>query len=120
MISESFVFTKTVMKKSYQVTIMGQKFILKTEHDENHVKRIADYVNRVMHGIKQKAQTISTQNVAILGALNIAEEMFDREEGMKDLVHDWKERLIEAVPQCLLNDENASDAKDPSLSQDKH
>lgn len=87
------------MKKSYQVTILGQKFVLKTEHDEAHVKKVADYVNKIMHGIQQKAQTISTQNVAILGALNIAEDLFSREEDIKDMIFDWKERLKDTLVQ---------------------
>ena len=85
------------MKKSYHVNILGQKFVLKTENDENHVKQVADYVNKIMHGIKEKTDTISTQNIAILGALNIAEELFARDESMRDLVTDWRDRLEEVT-----------------------
>lgn len=81
------------MKKSYQVNILGQKFVLKTENDELHVKKVADYVNKIMHGLKERASTISTQNIAILGALNIAEEMFAREGKQKEMVSSWKHRL---------------------------
>ena len=85
------------MKKSYEVSILDQKFVLKTENDENHVKRVADFVNKIMHNIKQSSQTISTQNVAILGALNIAEEMFLREDDTKAVISDWKERLEQSL-----------------------
>jgi cell division protein ZapA (FtsZ GTPase activity inhibitor) len=81
------------MKKAYEVKILDQKFVLKTDNDENHVKRIADYVNKVMHEIKHRTQTISTQNIAILGALNIAEELFAHEDESKAMVSDWKNRL---------------------------
>lgn len=85
------------MKKSYEVTILNQKFVLKTDNDEAHVKRVADYVNKTFHEIQARTQTISTQNVAILGALNIAEEMFSREEKSKTLVGEWQQRLEGAV-----------------------
>lgn len=85
------------MKKSYHVNILGQKFVLKTENDEAHVKKVADYVNKIMHGIKEKTATISTQNIAILGALNIAEELFAKDEDVKDMVADWRERLEETL-----------------------
>lgn len=85
------------MKKTYDVNILGQKFVLKTENDEDHVKQVADYVNKIMHGIKQRTSTISTQNIAILGALNIAEEMFNREDQTKTMVTNWRDRLKEAL-----------------------
>lgn len=89
------------MKKSYHVSILGQMFVLKTENDERHVKKVADFVNKIMHGLKERSSTISTQNIAILGALNIAEEMFNREGEFKSMVSDWKVRLSETL------DENA-------------
>lgn len=90
------------MKKSYEVTILNQKFVLKTDNDEGHVKRVADYVNKTFHEIQARTQTISSQNVAILGALNIAEEMFSRGEKSKTLVGEWKQRLEGAVADISL------------------
>ena len=86
------------MKKSYEVTILDQKFVLKTENDENHVKRVADYVNKVLHDIREHSKTISTQNIAILGALNIADEMFSRDDHTRVLIQEWKKRLELVVP----------------------
>ena len=85
------------MKKSYEVKILDQKFVLKTDNDETHVKRIADYVNKIMHDIRQRSHTISTQNIAILGALNIAEEFFAHEEEIKTQISEWRDRLMQAV-----------------------
>lgn len=85
------------MKKTYEVSILGQKFVLKTENDESRVKQVADYVNKIMHEIKQRTAAISTQNIAILGALNITEEMFAREERSKELVTEWRDRLRELI-----------------------
>lgn len=85
------------MKKSYIVNILNQKFVLKTNNDEQHVKLVADHVNKVMNDIKKRTQTISTQNIAILGALNIAEELFARQDETKIMVKDWKDRLSSVV-----------------------
>lgn len=81
------------MKKTYDIKILGQKFSLRTENDETHVKRVADFVNKIMHELQQKSSNISTQNIAILGALNIADEMISKELKTKSLIKDWKERL---------------------------
>lgn len=85
------------MKKAYEVIILNQKFVLRTENDEFHVKRVADYVNKVFHEIQSKAQTISTQNVAILGALNIAEELFTRDDKTRTQIGEWKKNLQDAL-----------------------
>lgn len=84
------------MTKTYEVSILKQKFHLKTDQDEAHVKRVADYVNKVFHAIETKNGNLSTQNIAILGALNIAEEMFVKDSNYHQKIKDWKIRL-EAV-----------------------
>lgn len=81
------------MKKSYEVMILNQKFVLRTEQNEEHVKKVTEFVNKTFNDIKERAKNISTQNVAILAALNIAEQMLVREEEMKGDVAEWKSRL---------------------------
>ena len=83
----------SVVSNSYEVVILNQRLVLKTENDENHVRHVTEYVNRVFDDIKGQAQNVSTQNIAILGALNIAEQMLLREENNKKIVTDWKNRL---------------------------
>lgn len=81
------------MKNTYEVTILNQKFLLKTEKDEKHVQKVTNYVNEVFQEIRSHAQNVSTQNIAILGALNIAEEMILKTEESRQLVTSWKRRL---------------------------
>jgi cell division protein ZapA (FtsZ GTPase activity inhibitor) len=92
------------MKNSYEVTILNQKFVLRTELDGEHVRRVADYVNKVFGDIQQRAQNVSTQNIAILGALNIAEQMMLSEEQARDAVTRWKSRLEGLLPQDAVPD----------------
>lgn len=88
------------MTNTYEVRILNQKFQLKTDNDESHVKIISDYVNKVFHEIEQKNHNISSQNVAILGALNIAEELFAKQELNQKKITEWKNRLNDlASPQ---------------------
>lgn len=82
------------MKNSYEVTILNQKFVLKTENDEEHVQKIAALVNGVFDEVKDRAQNVSTQNIAILGALNLAEKILLETEKTKTMVGSWKERLV--------------------------
>lgn len=82
------------MKKSYEVQILNQKFVLKSEHDAKHVRKISDFVNETVDNIKEKTGgSLSTQNIAILAALNIAEELFQQDIENKEMVDNWKKRL---------------------------
>lgn len=85
------------MKNSYEVILLNQKFVLKTENNEAHVKQVTDYVNRIFEDVGRRAANVSTQNIAILAALNIAEDMFNREAKMNGQIEEWKTRLEELV-----------------------
>ena len=81
------------MKKTYNVTILDQNLTLKTEKDESHVKRVADQVNKVFFEIQQNADRKSMLKIAILGALNLADEIVQQEQAHKEQVRDWKDEI---------------------------
>lgn len=81
------------MKKSYDLTILNQKFTLKSENDEKQVKKVADYVNKKMHEIVSTNKAISTANVAILAALNIADDFYQYKRRKKEMTSSWVEKL---------------------------
>jgi cell division protein ZapA len=64
------------MKKSYEVSILNQKFVIKSESDERYVQKVADYVNKKIHEIMTNTKSVSTLSVAILTALNVADDYF--------------------------------------------
>lgn len=64
------------MQKPVEVTILGQKFVVKSESEEIYVREVATFVDKKMNEILQKAKSVSNLNVAILSAMNIADEYF--------------------------------------------
>lgn len=64
------------MKKSFEVNIFNHKFTLKSEEDERYVQRVADFVNRKLFEIQEKTKSVSSLNIALLAALNIADDLF--------------------------------------------
>ncbi len=64
------------MKRTFEVTLLNQKFHLKSDSDEKHVQRVADYVNKKLFDIQEKTRSVSSLNVALLAALNIADDFF--------------------------------------------
>jgi cell division protein ZapA len=85
------------MKKSYDLTILNQKFTIKSEADEKHVKKVADYVNKKMFEIVSGNKAIATANVAILAALNIADDFYKFREEKNTQVTQWAGRLEDLV-----------------------
>lgn len=81
------------MKKSYDLTILNQPLTIKSDGDEKHVKKVADYVNKKMHEIVSSKKAISTANVAILAALNIADDLFNEKRLQILKVQGWMGRL---------------------------
>lgn len=57
-----------------QVEIYGQPYTLRSDGDSPHIEELASYVDGKMHEIAQSTATVDSLKVAILAALNIAEE----------------------------------------------
>ncbi len=62
------------MKRTVEVAVMGQKFMVRSDSQEDYVSEIADYVNEKVAEITSKTKSIPSLNVAILAAMNIADE----------------------------------------------
>ena len=72
------------MKKTHEISILNQKFVLKSEDDEKYLHKIADYVNQKAYEIQANAQSVSTLRVALLVALNLADEYFKLQKKQKE------------------------------------
>jgi cell division protein ZapA len=73
------------MKNSVRVEILGREYNIKSDEGEERVRKVAEYVNEKIKRISESAKTISTLNVAILAAMDIANEFFEFQEGHSNL-----------------------------------
>ena len=62
------------MKKALDVQILGQKFTISSDAEEDYMLKVAGYVDGKMQEIMQSPKTVTKSNVAMLAALNIADE----------------------------------------------
>jgi cell division protein ZapA len=84
------------MKKPVEVEIMGQNITLRSEEEENYVRRVAGYVDGKMQEVVKTTRPIAKFNVAMLAAMNIADEyhrLKERYETMIDRMDDLSKRL---------------------------
>lgn len=88
------------MKNLVRVEILGREYTVKSDEGEERVKNIAAYVNGKIKEVSESSQTVSTLNLAILAALNIANDYFEAVEGQKSFwqsVEARSGRLIEMI-----------------------
>jgi cell division protein ZapA len=62
------------MKKALDVEILGQKFTISSDADEGYMLKVAGYVDGKMQELMRSPRTVTKSNVAMLAALNIADE----------------------------------------------
>ncbi|MGA2957027.1 MAG: cell division protein ZapA [Thermodesulfobacteriota bacterium] len=91
------------MKNLVSVEILGREYTVKSDEGEERVKKIAEYVNEKLKRISEGTKTVSTLNVAILAAMEIANEYFEALEGHSSLTQKVEKmevksgRLIEMI-----------------------
>ncbi|HEY4185399.1 MAG TPA: cell division protein ZapA [Polyangia bacterium] len=73
------------MKRSVTVQVAGQRYTLKTDDDDRLVRSLAGYVDGKFRDIQKMTRNPDTQAVAILTALQVAEELFQTREESAEL-----------------------------------
>lgn len=92
------------MPKAVQVRIMGQKFTLRSDDEEEHIRKVADYVDGKMHEVSQSTHPGGKYNMAMLVALNIADE-YHRLKDDYDEAANRVDRLLERLATTLSEDD---------------
>ena len=88
------------MKRSVTVQIAGVRYALKTDEDDRWVKAVAAFVDGKIRYTQKHARTPDTQSVAVLTALQIAEELFNerRESGeLRKKIREKSQSLLDVL-----------------------
>ncbi len=63
--------------KNAEVEIFGTSYTVKGDEDPEYVQSLARYVDEKMRALQKKSpSTVSAQKIAVLAAVNIADELF--------------------------------------------
>jgi len=68
-----------------RVNIYGREYSIRGEGDPSYVSEIAHYVDMKMRQMTDNITMASSAKVAILAALNITDELFQKERQLKEL-----------------------------------
>lgn len=88
--------------RATQVTILGQEYVISGDIDPEYVQKIAKYVSDHMKALHEKTVGMSTTRLAVLTAMNIADELLtlrseiDQAERLGDERADEIESRIDA------------------------
>ena len=90
--------------KSVRVEIYEQSYHIRGELDEKYVAELARFVDQKMRDVAEATRTVDTLRVAVLAALNIADELHSlrtREQELEGSLRDRAERCLLLVEQAL-------------------
>jgi cell division protein ZapA len=71
-----------------EIKVFGQTYTVKTDAEEDHIQAVAQYVNEKISEVLKKTRSVSSLNVAILTALNIADDLLREKEKRRALLHE--------------------------------
>lgn len=83
--------------KSIRVSIFGRDYSVKGGSDEEYIMTLAAHVDSVMRDIADKTGSLSSGRVAILAALNIADELHKERQRLNEIASELAQELEEAL-----------------------
>ena len=90
------------MKKKYQIRVLGQDISVLSDSGDEHVNAVVSYVNDKVAEIQKNTKAINVLQVAVLAALNVADEYFKLQGEKEDICHQMESRSEQLIH--LIND----------------
>lgn len=72
-----------IVKKTFKIRILNHDFQIRSDSEEQYVNQVVDYVNQKVTEARNTSKPVPTVDVAILTALNIADEFFRERRELK-------------------------------------
>ena len=91
------------MKKALDVEILGQKLTISSDAEEDYMLKVAGYVDSKMQDLMRASKPAVKNNVAMLAALNIADE-YHRLKDAHETVLNRLDQLSKKVSTTLSHD----------------
>ena len=85
------------MKKPIEVVIMGQKFLVRSESEENYVTEVSGFVDKKINEVMQSTKSVASLNVALLAAMNIADEYLKFRRGTDTRIDKVEKKIKDMI-----------------------
>jgi len=90
--------------QSHKVVIYNQTYNLRSDHSSEYIQELAAHVDRRMNEIASATMTVDSLRVAILAALQIADEFYESRRELReteDHIAERSEKYAELLDQFL-------------------
>jgi cell division protein ZapA len=94
---------KTGKERLVEIKVFGQTYTVKTDAEEEHIQRVARYVNEKMDEVTRNTKSVSSLSVAILTALNIADDLIREREKRIALLQEVEKKSKDLTEKINLN-----------------
>jgi len=97
------------LKKNIDIEILGHKYTIKSNEEEDFVYNIVDYLNRKIEEVLRTTTTVDTLNAIVVVALNITSDFFriKNEEGyLRQQIENKSRHLISLIDSYVDNEGN--------------
>ncbi|HXZ43311.1 MAG TPA: cell division protein ZapA [archaeon] len=83
-----------------EVQIFGERYTLRATDSPEYLNRVAEYVDTKFHEVAKESPALTPVKVAVLASLNIADDLFKRDEA-KDRIQRELLARIDGIFQLL-------------------
>ena len=80
--------------KRYQINVYGHHLMVSSPYGEAHIRKVEQFLNHRMSTVASQSETYGPTNLAILVALNLADELLALENQKDEMTREWKSSLI--------------------------
>jgi cell division protein ZapA len=90
------------VSRSVKVSVAGQQLAVRTSAKPAYIKELASFVTAKIEEARLSGRTVTTQSLAILAAMNIADELYQLRDSQKQLkrqVQETSQRILRYLEQ---------------------
>lgn len=87
-----------------KVEIFGEQYTIRGDAEPDYIVQLANYVDGKMREIADSLKTTDTKKIAILSALNIADELLQKQNSSDPEAEAKTRRLISLLDEGLIGD----------------
>lgn len=99
-------------QRSIRVTILDESIPIRSETSPEYTRRVAAHVDESLRALRQEAPSLEPFHMAVLGAMEITNDLFRSREGLAALADDAVGRIdamIATIDEALEREEPKED-----------
>ncbi|MGK5091202.1 cell division protein ZapA [Deltaproteobacteria bacterium TL4] len=81
--------------KQYQININGHQFNVSSSYGEEHIRTVERFLNERMTAVGARSETYGPSNLALLVALNLADELLTLKSKNNYVSSEWQASVVE-------------------------